>query len=100
MDGARNGAQECGFTVSLTERDTGIDIDFNPAYTFHDVTFVEPVLDLYKPNHKTLNKDAKILLDTIDLTLEDEYDLRMTISDLWGATPEDPSFNFKVWIHR
>lgn len=56
LDGASNGELECGFTVSLTERDSGIDMNLNAfsAFTYQTATFFVPVLDLYKPNHKTL----------------------------------------------
>ena len=100
LDGARNGASECGFNVIVTNKDTGDLIQLDPIFTFQDALFVVPVLDLYKPRHRTLDQDSNMLLNAIDLALENEYDLRMTISDPQGATPEDPTFDFKVWVHR
>ena len=83
LDGAQNGLEECGFNVRLTERDAEVPISVDllfPVFTVNDAQFT--VDDPYRPNHKTLSKHAEVVLFTDELSLEGEYNLTMTISDL------------------
>ena len=99
LDGASNGLEECGFTISLTEKESGLDIDpLNAAFTLNDAEFIIP--DSYRPNHRTLTKHAEVILQTNELSLEGEYDLTLAVHDLWGATDNDPSADIKIWVHR
>ena len=102
LDGAQNGLEECGFNVRLTERGAKVPVSVDllfPVFTFNDAQFT--VDDPYRPNHKTLSKHAEVIVFTSELSLEGEYNLTMTISDLWGADPEnDPTCDIKIWVHR
>ena len=77
-----------------------MDIDFiNPAFNLIDAEFSTD--DPERPNHKILDKSAVVVLETDDLSLEGEYNLVMTVSDLkLGKAPGDPSNELKVWIYR